>query len=90
MVSHTKPASTPCNLNLVFTTFCLDKMKELLPANVAVHDAQAYSQVLCAENTALYWYEFLICSSQHCLPVTHKIFPRKLELCTFLDLLLEF
>ena len=46
MVSHTKPASTPRHLNLVFTTLCLDEMNELLPANVALHDAQAYSQAL--------------------------------------------
>lgn len=79
MVSHTKPASTPHHLNLVFTTLCLDETNEWLPANVAVHDASAYSQALRTENTALYWYEFLICSSQHCLHVTHKNISQKVR-----------
>lgn len=38
---------------------------------------QAYSQALHTENTALYWYEFLIRSLQHCLHVTHKNIPQK-------------
>lgn len=83
MVSHTKPVSTPCHLNLVFTTLCLDEMSELLPANVALHDTQAYSQALRTENTALYWYEFLICSSQHCLYVTQKNIPQKVRTLHF-------
>lgn len=77
MVSHSKPASTPRHLNLVFATLCLDETNYLLYTNVAVHDTQAYSQALCTENTALYWYEFLICSLQHCLHVTHKNIPQK-------------
>lgn len=73
MVSHNKPAFTPHYLNLL----CLDETNYLLHTNVAVHDTQAYSQVLCTENTALHWYEFLICSLQHCLHVTHKNIPQK-------------
>lgn len=78
-MSHTKPASTPHHLNLVFTSPSFHPSREWLPANVAVHDAQAYSQALHTENTVLYWYEFLIWPSQHCLHVTHKHIPQKVR-----------